>query len=147
MKKILLLSTLMTGSLIFAQTSANVNVTIRLHDVQTITVNNGVNNVILDYYTQSDYENGVSSQQNNHIAAFSTSDYFVKTKVLQDNIITTNDVYLNGIQQTLNAQTLFSNGAGNHLYDVTYKAKGNYEYLTKAKTNYTVQVVYSIEPQ
>lgn len=147
MRKTISLLFLAISACAVAQTSANVNVTIRLHDIQTITVNNGVNNVLLDYYTQADYANGVSSLQNNHIATFSTQDYFVKSKVLQANVITANDVYLNGLIQTTNLQTLFTNSSGNHTYDVTYSAKGNYEYLTKNKTNYTLEVVYSIEPQ
>lgn len=145
MKKLITVLALTSSMLALSQ--VNVNVTVRLHDVQSITVNNGINDLFLDYYTQNDYQNGVSSQQNNHIATFSTVNYFVKTKVLQENVITTNDIYLNGVLQTLNAQTLFSNSPGDHIYDVNYKSKGNYEYLTKNKTNYTLQVVYSIEPQ
>ena len=147
MKKVITLLLLSVTTYAMSQVSTSVNLTVRLHDVQTITINNGVNNIMLDYYTQSDYENGVSSLQTNHINTFSTQDYFVKTKVMQDNVITQNDVYLNGLLQTLNAQTLFTNSAGNHIYNVNYATKGNYEYLTKNKTNYTIQVVYNIEPQ
>lgn len=143
MKKLLFL---LVSSLVFSQVSQTVNVQIKLHDVQTIVVN-GNNNILLEYFTQDDYQNGVSSQQNNHIQTFSTQDYFVKTKALQDNVITVNDVYLNNVLQTTQPQTLFSSVAGIHNYDVNYKAKGNLEYLTKPKTSYTVQVVYSIEPQ
>lgn len=142
MKKLLLLLPI-AG---FAQNNQTVTVNIKLHDVQTITVN-GSKTINLEYLSQADYENGVNSYQTNHLNTFSTADYFVKTKVMQDNVITNNDIYLNGILQNLQPQTLFTSGAGVHNYDVDYKAKGNYEYLTKNKINYTIQVLYSVEPQ
>ena len=131
---------------LLATAQQTVNVTIKLNDVQTIVVN-GTKNIKLEYFTQSDYQNGVKFYEANHVDTFSTQSYFVKTKALQDNVITHNDVYLNDILQTTQEQILFTNAAGIHSYGVQYGAKGNFEYLNKAKTSYLVQIVYSIEPQ
>lgn len=148
MKKLFtILASILNVSLFYAQNDTTVTVNIKLNDIQTIAVNNGINEINLNYSTQSDYENGVSSFQSNHIATFSTMNYFVKSHVTQENVITNNDIYINGILQNVNNQNLFTNNSGNHLYDVTYSAKGSYEYINKNKTTYTLQVVYSIEPQ
>lgn len=146
MKNLLLVFAFLVSVWGLAQTSGTVNLTVRLQNIQTITVN-GTNNVLLTYATQSDYLNGVSSYQPNHLNTFSTQNYFVKTNVLQSNVLTTNDVYLNGILQTTAPQTLFTSPAGIHAYDVTYGAKGNYEYINLPKTDYVIQVIYNIEPQ
>lgn len=123
-----------------------VTVNIILKDIMSIEVIQASNVVNLEYNSEEDYQNGVTSNQVGHLNIFSTQNYKVLSAVWQENLITDKDIYLNNILQSRQYALLVSGTSGSNLLDVEYKAKGNNEYLTKNKQTYTTQVVYSIIP-
>ena len=146
MKNILTTVALLTTAVLSAQTAVNVNVSIVLNDVMSIGVAD--TNVVLTYESNDDYKNGVKVLKSNHLTAFSTTPYKITSNVATDNLITQNDIYLNDQLQTRdNKTTLFTDAPGQKFYNVEYRGKGNYEYLTKEKKTYTTQVIYTITAQ
>lgn len=95
-----------------AQTSANVTVNINLHKVQSISVSAA--SVNLDYQSENDYLNGVTTEMADHLIVFSTGGFVVKVK--------SGDDFKKGSESILanTVQVLASNGTKTPTGTVTY---------------------------
>lgn len=144
---------MLLGSIAYAQspnnnTGTNVaTVNIILHDIQALVVTPGQEVIDLVYDSPEDYINGVQVTKSDHLQVFSTQDYYIKSAVWQENLITQNDIYVNNVLQSRLFQTIEQGVPGSRNIDITYGAKGNNEYLTKNKQTYTTQVIYEIVPK
>lgn len=136
-----------------------VNLNVKLHQIQTLVVNQSQSIVDLEYTTKEDYFSGVSSkQQDDHLTVFSTSGFKVTAKALaanftgvsgNTNVIPTTDISIaatagsnNNLEGTTlpstnlsdaEAITLISSEKGGRdlNYNVKYSAKGGDEYINK----------------
>lgn len=128
-------------------TEATLNV--RLYPIQTIEINNTLNNTVnLDYKTADDYKNGVDAIQPNHLKVYSTGGFFVTVKsgaTLGSTGITetiaANDIevtasagtekplsgatYEQAVKLTQTAKQLFSSttGGNNSTFNIKYSTK------------------------
>lgn len=76
---------MLLGFAVTAQTD-NVTLNVRLKPIQTLVVNPMQKTVNLDYTSEADYENGVSSLQVDHLEVFSTGGFQVKVKSSGDEL-------------------------------------------------------------
>lgn len=162
----------LVGKSAFAQTD-NATLNIRLYPIQTITVNPTQKTVDLDYKTTTDYTNGVSLAQADHLTVYSTGAFIVKVKSAASTLtgtkanIDANDVSISPLAGTSNQlanatytpanlsstdQTIISSTTGsvNKNFNITYKAAGAQKYVdkyfkTENPTVYTTTVTYTIE--
>ena len=155
-----------------AQKSASVSLNIKLHQIQTLIINPSQETVTLDYQTKSDYENGVTSKQADHLSVFSTGGFEIKVKAndLTNNgrSISAQDVLiqpydgsntLSGVTyQSINlnsSETLIisSDKAGvDKTFSVDYSAKGDFKYLDLYRYSdianaFSTTVIYLINPK
>ena len=151
MKSILSLLALLSVTLMgFSQSpssNSGVNVAtvnIILHDVQELIVNQAENVIDLVYDSRAKYEDGVSVVKSNHLQAFSTGSFNIEAAVWQENLITPLDISVNSVLLSRTFAPIYSNLNGNTLLDITYSAKGDFEYIDKNKQTYTTQVIYTI---
>jgi len=80
MKKLFIASLMMLcGIAVQAQTD-NVVLNVKLNPIQTLIVKTDQKTVDLNYIDRTDYLNGVSETQNNHLNVFSTGGFEVKVK-------------------------------------------------------------------
>lgn len=147
MKKLFSLTILLvTTAILFAQETATATATVSVVLKSAVSISLDNPNVVLTYETNEDYKNGVKELKKNHINAFSTSPYRITSSVAKDNLITKNDISLNGLLQTRNKKTeLYQGTPGQKFYNVEYSAKGDYAYVEKDKKTYITQVIYTIE--
>lgn len=144
---------MLLGSIAYAQSPNNTTgnnvatVNIILHDIQTLVVTPGQEVINLVYDEPEDYINGVQVTKTGHLQVFSTQDYYIRSAVWQENLITQNDIYVNNVLQSRIFQTIEQGVPGSRNMDITYSAKGNNEYLDKNKQLYTTQVIYEIIPK
>lgn len=144
---------MLLGSIAYAQSPNNTTgnneatVNIILHDIQTLVVTPGQEVINLVYSSPEDYINGVQVTKTGHLQVFSTQDYYIRSAVWQENLITQNDIYVNNVLQSRLFQTIDQGVPGSRNIDVIYGAKGNNEYLDKNKQIYTTQVIYEIVPK
>lgn len=109
-------------SSLYAQTtttegaSDQVTLNIRLKAIQTLLVNSGQKVVNLDYNTTSDYANGVSSDQADHLTIYSTGGFEIKAK--SSSAALTNDGGKN--IEVSDIKITASKGATNKLIGVDY---------------------------
>lgn len=136
-----------------------VTLNVKLHQIQTLVVNQNQSTVDLEYITEKDYSSGVSSkQQDDHLTVFSTGGFKVTANASAANLTgvsgntnviptteisiaatagsknelkgaTLSSIYLNGTD----AITLISSAEGGRdlKYNVVYSAKGGDEYINK----------------
>lgn len=150
----------------------SVTLNVKLNPIQTLTVNSNQKVVDLEYKTKDDYLQGVASTQENHLTVFSTGGFNINVKSSdaqltgsQDNIeassiqITAANGSGTAIESTGfetkalggSGQTIVSSDVGGSElnFNVTYKGKGENEYINKYynaenPTVYTTTVMYEI---
>ncbi len=173
MKKIILASFIVLG---FVKMNAqNVTLNVRLKPIQTLVVNNSQKIVNLDYITQDDYKNGVSSTNTDHLNIYSTGGFQVKVKsanaTMQNGAkhIDANTIQIkatagsdavNGAQYSQNVQlsnnetTLVSSTTGgvDKKISIEYKGAGANAYIDnyiagQDPTVYTTELTYTIVSQ
>ncbi|SHG03857.1 hypothetical protein [Dysgonomonas macrotermitis] len=159
-----------------AQTTGSVTLNIKLNPIQTLVVNSKQTTVNLDYKTKSDYANGVSVDQADHLTVYSTGGFQVKVKAAgsqltgKANNIDASDVILtasNGTSALSNSASFSSahlsaqdqvivsstKGGVDKTINVNYAAKGdNNKYLdyyqnTENPTVFTTTLTYTIVAQ
>ncbi|MGA9213338.1 hypothetical protein [Kaistella sp.] len=179
-EKVILVLVLVAGSLsknARAQNMGEAKLNIRLHPVQTISVNASGNGVNLDYKTREDYKNGINITQENHLKIYSTGAFIIKVRSTNPTLINANntksintaDISITASKGTLNGVEKFSTaainlsvedqelisstvGGSNRTFNINYAAKGDDQYInkyvsTQNPTVYTTEVTYSIEPK
>lgn len=110
MKK-LLLSTLYASISLTSFAQENISLNVKLGPIQTLVVNSNQKNVDLIYSNKSDYANGVTNKNDNHLTVYSTGGFQVKVKsstVTLNNSIqaaTENSIKTNSISITPSAGT------------------------------------------
>ena len=153
--------------------NGSVTLNVKLNPIQTLTVNSNQKVVDLEYKTKDDYLKGVTSTQENHLTVFSTGGFNINVKSSsaqltgsQDNIdaSTIQITAANGTSTTLPSsgfETKALGGSGETIvtsdvggaelnFNVTYKGKGDNEYINKyynsesPTTVYTTTVMYEI---
>lgn len=169
MRKFMILAIAVLGTALstYAQsTTGPVKVNIVLNPTQEIIINDS--EVVLEYKTQADYQNGVSVLKQGQLTAFSTGDYVIKVKALDESFSTRNgkkleisDLAVEVINQGANpaAKVQMSNAlqtitntqkAGVSNFDIKYKAAGDNKYTDKVldrnRTNYSADIQYEIIP-
>jgi len=160
------------GKVAMAQTD-NATLNIRLYPIQTITVNPTQTTVNLDYKTTTNYTDGVSLAEADHLTVYSTGAFVVKVKSAAATLtgtkstIDASDVSISPLAGTSNQlananytarnlsntdQTIISSTTGsvNKNFNITYKAAGAQKYVdkyfkTENPTVYTTTVTYTIE--
>jgi len=102
MKKFILFAAILFAgiSVANAQNSGEATLNVRLHPLQTIVVNPTQNNIDLDYLTTDDYNDGVSSLQEDHLKIYSTGAFIVQVASA------TNDIVRAGGTETISASTI-----------------------------------------
>lgn len=160
MKNTILLSfALLLGIVVNAQTPATdvVTLNVNLSPIQSITVNSLQKTVDLDYVTATDYADGVTLEQANHLEVYSTEGFQVSVKsagteltngsAVDGNIAAsdikitatdgtaaiTNAVYNSTVSLSAENQAILSTtkGAVNRNVNITYGAAGGDEYVDK----------------
>lgn len=148
------------------QSNDEVTLNVTLVAVQNISVNSGQTTVTITFNESSDYLNGVSSSQTEHLEVSSTEEFVVKVSTASENLsdgtnmipvntITVTPVYASGtnpgatataVALSTTATTILSstNGTTEALYDVTYDASGGPNYVNKPAGTYTTTVTYTI---
>lgn len=151
-----------------------VNLSIKLHLIQSLQVNDAQTNVLLEYKTKENYANGVSVTENNHLSVYSTGGFVITAQSTSDAFegpkpFSTNTVELtatNGSGQQEEATyspvalsnsptTLISSTVGgiDRKFHVTYAGAKNNTYINhfdKKAPNpneYKTVVTYTITPQ
>ena len=142
---------------VYAQETNEVKLNVKLHQIQTLVVNPTQSEVNLEYITEKNYNDGVSSQQYNHLKVFSTGGFNVMASSStnltngDNSIIESSDIKLvasvgsdnkldEGVAKTIESltkgaanHTLISskNGGRNLRFHVEYFAKGDDKYINK----------------
>lgn len=169
MKKLLLLL-LLLPLVIFSQTSTSiVTLNVRLYPIQTIVVNTTQTSVNLDYTTATNYTNGVTTLQPNHLSVYSTGGFVVSVKsqdvtltnTINSDFINSSDIkilasegsanslagvsYNSEISLSTTAQPIFSKATGgvNKNFNITYTVKGNLDTYINKYYNSQNPTVYS----
>ncbi len=102
MKKLILTTVFTSISLAcFAQESISLNV--KLSPIQTLVVNSNQKIVDLIYSNKSDYANGVTTQNDNHLTIYSTGGFQVQVK---SNTITLNNSIQAATENSINANSI-----------------------------------------
>lgn len=131
-----------------SNTGPNVSkVNIILREFQTVVVKQGDEVVDLVYDTFEKYRDGVSVTKENHLTVFSTNDFEINSAVWQENLIYQQDIFINDVPQSRSFSKVHEGTAGVRDISITYRARGDYDYLTKEKKTYTTQVIYTINPK
>lgn len=172
MKKILSLVILFTVAMLNAQ---NVNLSIKLNPIQTITVNSLQRDVELEYTSENDYDNGVSSLNSDHLKIYSTGGFQVNVrsalttltngnKSINANSIQIkayagsnaidNAIYHQNVSLTSTESAIVSSttGGANKTFNIEYKGAGSDQYINnyiagQSATFYTTEVMYTIISQ
>lgn len=172
MKQMLLIIACLVSLTLQAQKSASVSLNIRLYPIQTLVVNTNQQTVNLDYVTKSDYENGVTSKQVDHLSVFSTGGFEIKIKgnelINTSRSISAQDVFiqpydgsnaLSGVTYhpvDLNgSETLIissDKGGVDNTFSIDYSAKGDFKYLDLYRYSdianvFSTSVIYVINPK
>ena len=121
MRKIFILISILVTTIALAQTpsagsSGSVTLSLRLSPIQTLVVNSSQKDIDLVYSDASDYKNGVSSEQKDHLKIFSTGAFTVNVQSTSD------EIKRNDGDETLSANTLkikAAAGASNAMTNAT----------------------------
>lgn len=152
----------------YGQNSAGTNLKIELQSIQSITVNEAQSNVAIALTTASEYLNGKSSQQADHIKIMSSSNYEIKVSAAT-NLIgesssidvgtvtlvpsqgsiggdSSNNLNMNPVALSLGDTTLVqaSQGDAERSFNVDYKVSGGAAYLNKPSGTYSTLITYTI---
>lgn len=149
-------------------TTANATLNIKLNALQSIQIHPGQTTVGLDYSTLADYENGVISENKNHVEVFSTGSFVVSVHSNGDltstgtadvleagtiqitpsegNIKTSTPIYQSAYLNTTPQPIITSVTGGNkERFDIKYKGGDDYVNKATSKT-YTAIVTYTVSP-
>lgn len=171
MKKIALLSYIIIciNSLnAFAQNSAGTNLNIQLNSIQSIRINEAQSDVTIALNTASEYINGKSTNQPDHIQIMSSSNYEIKVSAAS-NLIgesstidigsvmitptlgsiggpTEGTIQLNPVALSTGESTIVQSTHGDiqRSFNVKYRVSGGTEYLNKPIGTYSTLVTYTI---
>lgn len=152
----------------FGQGSADTNLNVVLMPIQSIKVNEAQSNVNVSLSTASEYMNGKTSAQHDHIEIMSSSDYEVKvsasTHLLGDTAsidigtvtvtpsfgntggAPTGNIILTPQALSFGNNTLVqsSQGDSQRTFNVEYHVSGGQAYLNKPAGTYTTTITYTI---
>lgn len=151
----------------YGQNSAGTNLAVELQSIQSITVNEAQSNVAISLSTASEYLNGKTSQQADHIKIMSSSNYEIKVSAATNLIgesssidigtVTlvpsqgsvggeNNNLNMNPIALSLADTTLVqaSQGDAERTFNVDYKVSGGADYLNKPAGTYSTLITYTI---
>jgi len=179
MKKISLLITLaflafsasLFGQVLQAPSvSDQVTLNVKLNAIQTLVVN-GEKNITLEYITKEDYQDGIESENKDHLTVYSTGGFqlMVESSNSEFNDLGVRLIATKGttnglagffdkdiLVSTLNdadKKTLYTTNEGKNdsSINVTYAGKGNNAYFTKLGTEqsktFTTTLTYTLTPQ
>jgi hypothetical protein len=167
---IILFFSLSCPNSIYGQSSAGTNLRVELQSIQSIKINEGQNEVAVTLASASDYTNGKSSVQPDHIQIMSNSDYEIKVSAATNLIGTGGTIDIGTVQLTpsqgslglpstalqlnpvalaLSENTLVhsSQGDAQRSFDVKYKVSGGESYLNMPPGSYSTLVTYTILSQ
>jgi hypothetical protein len=166
--KLLYFAVMALGTLaVNAQGSAGANLSIELQSIQSIKINEGQSNVAIALSNTSEYINGKSAAQANHIEIMSSSDYEIRvsaaTNLISEsssidigtvsitptlgNIGTPNSsIELNSVPLSLGETTLVQSSQGDikRSFNIEYSVSGGQAYLNKPTGIYSTVVTYTI---
>lgn len=94
-----------------------VSLSIVLYPIQTIVINQSQKQVDLEYISKDDYQNGVVSDQNDHITVYSTGGFDINVESAGEHLI--------GVSKNISVKDvkiIASKGSKNELEDVAYGA-------------------------
>lgn len=91
MKRIILMAAILFAGFAIAKAQAptatdNTTLKVKLNAIQTLVVNSAQKNVILDYITTDNYNDGVESLQEDHLKVYSTGAFHVQVASASDQI-------------------------------------------------------------
>lgn len=168
-KGVLILGSLLMGSLLYSQQKADVQLSVNLADFQSISLNESQKQVDVDLKTVNDFKNGKSSERENHIEVTSTSKYEVKVSASSELIGESASIpvktvsltpslgdsgnenselsFLNVALSTTNQTIIRSNtGDINRSFNIAYHVAGGEEYMQKPEGAYKTTLTYTILP-
>lgn len=180
MRKIFILISILVTTIAAAQTpsagsSGSVTLSVRLSPIQTLLVNSSQKDIDLVYSDASDYKNGVSSEQKDHLKIFSTGAFTINVHSSADDIkrnegsesIAANtltvkaaagasnamaDATVGEVNLSTTATNIISSGVGgvDKNFNITYSGMGADTYVDKYYNNesptvYSTTVTYTIE--
>ena len=152
----------------YGQSSAATNLAVELQSIQSITVNEAQANVAIALTTASEYLNGKTSHQADHIKIMSSSNYEIKVSAAT-NLIgesssidvgtvslvpslgsiggeNNNSLNMSPVALSLADTTLVqaSHGDAERTFNVDYKVSGGADYLNKPTGIYSTLITYTI---
>lgn len=161
-----------------AQTnSGSVTLSLKLYPIQTLVINSSQKSIDIVYSDASDYKNGVSSEQKDHLKIFSTGAFAVNVHAASDDIkradgdesVSAQTLKVKAAPGTSNAMTSatfgevsLSSTATNLItsevggidrnFNITYSGQGADAYVNKyydneSPTTYSTTVTYTIAAQ
>ena len=171
---------IITSTIVIAQSessgsSGSVTLSLRLSPIQTLFVNSSQKNIDLVYTDASDYKNGVTSEQKDHLKIFSTGAFTVNVHSESDDITRSDgeesilahtlkvkaapgasnaltNATVNEVNLSSTATNLISSGVGgaDRNFNITYSGMGADAYVNKyydheSPTVYSTTVTYTIE--
>src|SRR5690554_882225 len=169
MKQIILTLALLLTTIggLFAQTTANATLNLKINSFQSINVAGNIN---LEYRSIEDFSSGVETTMQDHLSVFSTGGFVVYVKAASDLIngseiieaekikitaskgsISTLSPIFTPVNLKTSPQALIksSDGAPTDRFSVTYKALGNNANVNKHKGGssavFQTTIIYSIE--
>lgn len=155
----------------FAQNSAGTQLSVQLNNIQSIKINEAQGDVLIALNTASEYLNGKSTAQANHIEIMSSANYEVKVSAsthlqgesasININTITitpslgsiggipTGSMQLTPTPLALSENTLVQSSQGDiqRSFNINYRVSGGSEYLNKPIGTYSTLVTYTIMTQ
>ncbi len=170
MKKISLLITLAFlafSASLFGQKSDNVTLNVKLNAIQTLVVNSKQNNITLEYITKENYQDGIESENKDHLTVYSTGGFVLQAESTNSafNILgvtliakTGTTTGLPGLNMNIpltdqSKKTVYTSDKGmtDHTADITYAGKGNNEYFNllgkDLNKTYNTTVTYTLIPK
>ena len=152
----------------YGQGAASTNLKVQLQSIQSIRINEAQSDVAISLATASEYMNGKSSSQADHIEIMSNSNYEIKvsasTNLIGDagsidiNTVTVTptlgsvggategNIQLNPVALSLNDNTIVQSfqGDAQRSFNIQYQLAGGEEYLNKPAGTYSTLVTYTI---
>ncbi len=153
---------------VYSQGAASTNLSVELQSIQSITINEAQNNVAIALTNASEYLNGKSALQQDHIKIMSSSNYEIKvsaathltgqTSTIDIGTVTviptqgsiggtsTGIINLNPVALALGETTLVksSQADAQRSFNINYKVSGGQAYLNQPPGIYTTLVTYTI---
>jgi hypothetical protein len=152
----------------YGQVVAGTNLKVQLQSIQSIRINEAQSDVAISLATASEYMNGKSSNQADHIEIMSNSNYEIKvsaaTNLIGDTAsidintvtitpslgsvggATDGNIQLNPVALSLNDNTIVQSfqGDAQRSFNIKYQLSGGDEYLDKPAGTYSTLVTYTI---